>query len=200
MAPRLPLKGRWAMKKESGTGAVSSLRKRRGWIAAVMLVAMAPFVFGAGGCYGTFPLTHAIYKLNGDVSDSEVVKQVTFWVFVIVPVYGVGMLADAIVFNLVEFWTDQDVLAVGPTLDSNGNLVSLTPASDGHEAVLTVSRDGKVLAQESFVKVSDSTFEVRDAQGNLDGKVLKGPDGTISLTDRDGTVLRTLPADVFAAM
>jgi len=188
------------MTKGSGTGAMSSLRNRREWVVFAMLIAMLPLVFGSGGCYGKFPLTNKIYELNGDVSDSNVVKQVTFWVFVIVPVYEVGMLADAIVFNLVEFWTDQDVLAVGPTLDSNGNLVSLTPASDGREAVLTVSHDGKVLAQESFVKVSDTTFEVRDAQGNLDGKVLKRPDGTISLTDRDGTVLRTLPADVFAAM
>jgi hypothetical protein len=188
------------MNKDSGTGLTSSPRNRRGWVVIALLVAMLPLVFGAGGCYGKFPLTNKIYELNGDISDSNVVKQVTFWVFVIAPVYEVGMLADAIVFNLVEFWTDQNDLAVGPTLDSNKDLVSLTPASDGHEAVLTVSHDGKVIAQESFVKVSDSTFEVRDAQGNLDGKVLRAPDGTISLTDRNGTVLRTLPADVFAAM
>ncbi len=188
------------MTKERGIGTMSSLRNRRTWVVFAMLIAMLPLVFGAGGCYGKFPLTNKIYDLNGDVSDSNVVRQVTFWVFIIVPVYEVGMLADAIVFNLVEFWTDEDVLAVGPTLDSNGNLVSLTPASDGRDAVLTVSRDGKVVAQESFVKVSSTTFEVRDAQGNLNGKVLRAPDGTINLTDRDGTVLRTLPADVFAAM
>jgi hypothetical protein len=110
------------------------------------------------------------------------------------------MLADAIIFNLVEFWTGAQLLAVGPAMDSNGNLVCLTPSADGREAVLTVSRDGRLLAQESFVKVSDTTFEVRDAQGNVDGKVLKAPDGTISLTDRNGTVVRTLPAGAFAAM
>jgi hypothetical protein len=176
------------MKKESGTGAMSPLRNRRGWVAVALLVVMLPLVFGGQGCFGAFPLTN------------KIIKSVTFWVLVIVPIYEVGMLADAIIFNLVEFWTGDQLLSVGPTVDSNGNLVSLTPASDGREAVLTVSRGGKVLAQESFVKVSDSTFEVRDAQGNLDGKVLKAPDGTISLTDRNGTVLRTLPADVFAAM
>ena len=110
------------------------------------------------------------------------------------------MIADAIVFNLVEFWSGNELLAVGPTMDSHGNLVSLTPAADGREAVLTVSHDGKVIAQESFVKVSDTTFEVRNAQGRLDGKVLKAPDGTINLTDRDGTVVRTLPAGAFATL
>jgi hypothetical protein len=186
------------MNKESGTGLISSLRNSRTWVISAMLVAMAPFVFG--GCYGTFPLTRTIYKLNGDISDSPLVQQVTFWVFIILPVYEIGMLADAIVFNLVEFWTGEKILAVGPTMDSNGNTVCLTPSADGREAVLTVSRDGRVLAQESFVKVSDTTFEVRDAQGNLDGKVLRSPDGTISLTDRNGTVVRTLPAGAFAAL
>jgi hypothetical protein len=188
------------MKKESGTGAMSPLRNRRGWVAVALLVVMLPLVFGGQGCFGAFPLTNKIYAFNDDISHDKIIKSVTFWVLVIVPIYEVGMLADAIIFNLVEFWTGDQLLSVGPTVDSNGNLVSLTPASDGREAVLTVSRGGKVLAQESFVKVSDSTFEVRDAQGNLDGKVLKAPDGTISLTDRNGTVLRTLPADVFAAM
>ena len=186
------------MKKEFGTGAMSSLRNSRAWVISALLVAMAPFVFG--GCYGTFPLTRKIYAFNGDISHDKIIKSVTFWVLVIVPVYGVGMLADAIIFNLVEFWTGEQILSVGPTTDSNGNTVCLTPSSDGRQAVLTVSRDGKVLAQEFFVKVSDTTFEVRDARGTLHGKVLKSPDGTISLTDRNGTVVRTLPAGALAAM
>ena len=186
------------MKKELGTGATGCLRNSRSWVISVMLFAMAPFVFG--GCYGNFPLTKAIYRLNGDISRNSIVQQVTFWVFVIVPVYGVGMFADAIVFNLVEFWTGEQLLAVGPTMDSNGNTVCLTPSSDGQAAVLTVSRDGRVIAQESFLKVSDTVFEVRDAQGNLNGKVLKAQDGTINLTDSNGTVVRTLPAEALPAM
>ena len=186
------------MKKDSGTGAMSSLRNRRAWVISAMLAAMAPFVFG--GCYGTFPLTRKIYEFNGDISHDKTIQSVTFWAFVIIPVYGVGMLADAVIFNLVEFWTGDQVLSAGPTMDSNGNLVTLTPSADGQAAVLTVSRDGRVIAQESFLKVSDTTFEVRDAQGNLHGKVLKAPDGTISLTDSSGTVVRTLPAGAFATM
>ena len=186
------------MKKESGRGAMGLLSKSRGWLVCALLIAMSPFVLG--GCFGSFPLTRTIYGLNEGISNNRVVQTVTFWVFLIVPVYEIGMIADAIVFNLVEFWSGNELLAVGPTMDSHGNLVSLTPAADGREAVLTVSHDGKVIAQESFVKVSDTTFEVRNAQGRLDGKVLKAPDGTINLTDRDGTVVRTLPAGAFATL
>jgi len=186
------------MKKEFGTGVLGTLRNNRVWVISALLVAMMPFVFG--GCYGQFPLTRKIYAFNGDISHDKIIQSVTFWVLVIIPVYEIGMLADAIIFNLVEFWTGDQLLAVGPTMDSYGNLVNLTPSADGRDAVLTVSRDGRVIAQETFVKVSDTTFEVRDAQGNLDGKVLKASDGTISLTDRNGTVVRTLPAGSLASL
>jgi hypothetical protein len=79
-------------------------------------------------------------------------------------------------------------------------VVSLTPSGDGQEEALTVSRDGRVLVQESFVKASDTTFEVRDAEGNLNGKALRAPDGTISLTDSNGNVVRTLPAGASGTM
>ena len=186
------------MRTHTGTGLMSSLRNSRIYVIPILLVAMLPLVMG--GCYGGFPLTNKIYGFNGDISRHKIVQTVTFWVFIIFPVYEIGMLADAIIFNLVEFWTGEQILSVGPTTDSNGNTVSLTPSSDGRQAVLTVSRDGKVLAQEFFVKVSDTTFEVRNAQGTLHGKVLKSPDGTISLTDHNGVVVRTLSAGAFAAM
>ena len=186
------------MESDIGTGLMSSLRSGRIYVIPVLLVAMLPLLIG--GCYGGFPLTHKIYDFNGDISRHKIIQTVLFWVFVIIPVYEVGMIVDAIIFNLVEFWTDVQLLSVGPITDSKGNTVSLTPSPDGKQAVLTVSRDGKVLVQEFFVKVSDTTLEVRDAQGTLHGKVLKSPDGTISLTDRNGTVVRTLPAGALAAM
>ena len=186
------------MRPHLGTGLMSSLRNGRGKVIPALLVAMLPFFMG--GCYGNFPLTRAVYKFNGSVSSNKFIQSVMFWVFVIIPVYKIGMLADAIIFNLIEFWTGKQLLAVGPTTDSNGNMVCLTPSADGRQAVLTVSRGGKVLAQEFFVKVSDTTFEVRGAQGALHGKVLRSPDGAISLTDRNGAVVRTLPAGALAVM
>jgi len=186
------------MKTLSSTGMMRSLRNSRGWTIPALLVAMLPFLFG--GCYGAFPLTNKIYKFNGDISHHKIIQTVVFWVFVIVPVYEIGMLGDAIICNLIEFWTGEQILSVGPTTDSKGNTVCLTPSPDGKQAVLTVSREGKVLAQEFFVKVSSTTIEVRDAQGKLHGKVLKSSDGTISLTDRNGAVIRKLPGDALAAM
>lgn len=186
------------MKRGCRAGVMSSLRDSRGWTIPVLLVALLPLL--GGGCYGSFPLTNKIYDFNGDISRHKLVQTVTFWVLVIVPVYEFGMLADAIVFNLIEFWTGEEVLALGPTMDANGYAVCLTPSADGRQAVLTVSRDGEVVTQEVFLKVSDTEFEVRDAQGTLHGKVLKAPDGTISLTGQDGVVIRTLAPEALAAL
>jgi len=179
-------------------GLMGSLRHWRKGVVAAFLVASLPLV--TGGCYGGFPLTHKIYEFNGEVSSNKAVQTVTFWAFVIFPVYDIGILADAFVFNLIEFWTGDKVLSVGPTTDANGNTACLTPSADGRQATLTVTRDGKVLAQEFFVKVSDTTFEVRDSQGTLHGMVLKAADGTISLTDQNGAVVRTLQAGALTAM
>ncbi len=186
------------MSKDEGMGLLGWLRNRRGGVVGACMVAMAPFIFG--GCYGPFPLTRQIYRFNAEVSEDELTKSVVFWVMVIIPVYQVGMLADAVIFNLVEYWTGDQILASGPTMDSNGNVVTFAPAADGEEAVLTVSRDGAVITRQSFVQVSDATFEVRDEAGNVSGKVLRAPDGSISLTDAEGSVVRTLPAETLSSL
>jgi hypothetical protein len=57
------------------------------------------------GCYGHFPLTRAVYEINGEIGDDSmaggVVNSVFMWIFVIIPVYGVATLVDAFVLNLV---------------------------------------------------------------------------------------------------
>ena len=170
---------------------MSGLRQMRRSVVVLVLVALMPLVFG--GCYGRFPLTKKIYDWNGQVSDSKWVKTLVMWAFSIIPVYQVGMLVDVAVLNLVEFWGGGQLMAMD-TVDDQGNTLALAPSPDGSEAVLTVSRDGKVLAQERFVKVSDATMEVRSADGELRGMMLRLADGSIQLTDAHGQVMSELPA------
>ncbi|MFW6106980.1 MAG: hypothetical protein ACOC8H_02360 [bacterium] len=70
--------------------------------------------------------------------------------------------------------------------------------NEGIYAALTVSRDGQVLTQERFIRVSDTVFEVRDADGKLNGKVIRADDGDILLADAEGEVLGTLSAESIA--
>ena len=63
------------------------------------------FAFGtmAGGCFGSFRLTRAVYDFNSGMG-GKFLQTVIFWVFVIVPVYEVAALIDVLIFNLIEFW------------------------------------------------------------------------------------------------
>ncbi len=170
----------------------------KGKVAVMMLVLLLPLALG--GCYGGFPLTKAIYKYNGEVSENKFVKTLVFWLFLIFPVYGIGTFVDAIVFNLVEFWSGKKLMSVGPTTDSNGNMVTLTAGADGQEAILTVSRDGQVLMQERFVRLSDGLIEVRSMDGELRGKVTRAADGGFDLRDQSGNVVQTISAGQLVAM
>lgn len=176
----------------SATGAL------KGKVAVMMLLLILPMALG--GCYGSFPLTKAIYKYNGEVSENKWVKTLVFWLFLIIPVYGIGTFVDAIVFNLVEFWSGKQLMSVGPTTDSNGNTVTLTASADGQEAILTVSRDGQTLSQERFVRVSDNLIEVRGMDGQVHGKVTRSADGGFNLCDQDGKVVQTISGSQLLAL
>lgn len=168
----------------SRSSVLSRIDGLRRVVAVVLLVALAPFL---ANCYGEFPLTRAVYRANGDI-ENNILRQVVFWVFVIVPVYGVAAFADAVAFNLIDFWTGQGV-DFSSTTDQQGNTVTLRPSQDGREAVLTVSKAGKTIEELRFVRASDGVCNVYDSKGGLVGRAERTPSGELKLTDaQEGTV------------
>ena len=83
-------------------------RVMAGLLAAAMLT---------GGCYGPFELTKKVHKWNGEVSDNKWVVELVFLVCAWLPVYGIATLADAVIFNTVEFWTGENPLAKTASVD-----------------------------------------------------------------------------------
>ena len=171
-------------------------------VSVVLIVAMAPLLLS---CYGKFPLTRAVYRMNGGVPNMSLggsvpkgtLRSVVFWVLVIIPVYPVAMLADAIVLNLIEFWTGKAVLVTSAT-DDYGNIIVLRPSEDGSEAVLTVTRGGQAVTEVRFVRVSDGLCEVRSADDALLGTAVQAHSGGLLLRDAQGNVVRSLSGDQLA--
>lgn len=60
------------------------------------------------GCYGPFNLTRRLYRWNGQASTEKWGKEIVFLILAITPVYSFTTLADAIVFNSLEFWTGNN--------------------------------------------------------------------------------------------
>lgn len=90
--------------------------RKRTVIRALVWMMLVGLIGASLGCYGSFPLTNVVYKLNDDIGDNfdnsrtnDVVDTVTMWVFVILPVYEFAMIGDAVILNLIEFWTEDEV-------------------------------------------------------------------------------------------
>jgi hypothetical protein len=163
----------------------------------LLLFAVTPLL--TVGCYGRFPLTKAVYRFNGEVTDDKWVHSILLWVFVILPVYSIAMLGDAVVLNLIEFWTGE-TLEVSSHTREDGSEVTLTPTEDGHEAVMTLTKDGETTVMQRYVRQADGTIDVLDADGMLTGKVLPTAAGGFDLTDAEGSVVQGIPAEAVASM
>lgn len=102
------------------------LRHHRGlsFLLALLLLATT-------GCYGSFPLTHDVYAWNGKTG-SKWANEVVFVVFVIVPIYGVTLLVDALVLNSIEFWSDPKATTKSQSPE---------PSPPGDAALLEAYRD-----------------------------------------------------------
>lgn len=61
----------------------------------------------AGGCYGPFNLTRRLYQWNGQIQ-GKWEKEFVFLILAYVPVYGLAVTADALIFNSMEFWTGNN--------------------------------------------------------------------------------------------
>ena len=71
---------------------------------------MIAAAFMLSSCIGSFQLTNRIKDWNENIGD-KFVNEVVFLAFHIVPVYQICMFADAVVFNSVEFWTGERLVA-----------------------------------------------------------------------------------------
>lgn len=178
------------MRKGNGlTGMVR--RHARGIATLLVLVVLSATMVG---CYGKFPLTRAVYEFNGDVSENRVMKNLVFWAFVILPVYDIAVLGDAIIFNLVEFWTGEEMDIDTSSIEHDGMTFTMAPTEKSDEAVLTVSKGDEVIATERVVRVSKTRLEVLNQEGELKGALVRDTHGTIRWETPSGMITATSPA------
>lgn len=149
---------------------------------------------GAGGCYGKFPLTKAVYKLNGNITNNKIIHSIIFWIFIILPVYDLAFLVDAIILNLIEFWTGASLDVSSVEMD-DGTRVTLAPdGDDGKTAVLTVEKPDGTVQTTRFERVSDTQMNVLDGRGDVAGYIYRTADGGMRLCDAAGDTVRTIEA------
>src|SRR3989338_189962 len=101
------------------------------------LLALALFV---SGCYGPFNLTRRLYRWNGQVGTTKWEREFIFVLLAWLPIYGLSVLGDAVVFNSMEFWTGKN--PVDPPSKTRSELPQIKRIVRGEqEAVLTYTTD-----------------------------------------------------------
>lgn len=85
------------------------MKKLRNYV----IIALASLVMlSHSGCFGSFQLTKMVYEMNKDISSNKAVQEVVFLICIILPVYWGASIVDALIFNLVEFWTGSNPVAM----------------------------------------------------------------------------------------
>jgi hypothetical protein len=171
------------------------------WLA----VACAGFIsIHATGCFGKFALTQKIWQFNKNISGNKFVQWLMFLVLVIVPVYGIGTLIDALIINSIEFWSGSNPVSSVDGVDTETRVVQLSPTDtlklsrDASGVMrLELQRDGQEPLVRYFEPLEDGMV-VRDDAGAMLLQAREAHDGAVSVTDAAGTTLTVHSSEALA--
>jgi hypothetical protein len=133
------------------------------------------------GCYGSFRLTETVASFNQRISDSAAVRELVFVAFVIVPVYEVSLVADALVLNVVEFARGDNLLPsrrVAALPDGRTVTAIPDPGGDGVWIEVTGERARRLIRRGRTIAVLEDGAPV--------ATVTAADDGSLVLTGRAG--------------
>ncbi|MFC5047996.1 DUF3332 domain-containing protein [Aquimarina hainanensis] len=63
-------------------------------------------------CLGSFSAFNQLRDWNDGLTDNKFMDNLIFWALNIVPVYGLFFIGDVIIFNVVEFWSGSNPIAM----------------------------------------------------------------------------------------
>lgn len=133
-------------------------------------------------CIGSFKLTNGLLSWNRSL-DNKFVNELVFVAFCIVPVYGVSILADALVLNTIEFWSGDNPIASVPETQ--------TVESENGRYTIRTQPDGYHIQKEGESEGIDLVFD----KGNRTWSVVSGDQShrLFRFTDKRDEVVMYLP-------
>lgn len=122
------------------------------------------------GCYGSFSLTKKLYDFNGSLGNKWVKSG---FVFFLGWTYGITGTIDAVIFNLIEFWTGSNpVVAKDGSFEqvaTDGTRVQGRVMADGRLEATITSPDGKVV--NTILERSADGVTFTDGKGGFQGRL-----------------------------
>ena len=173
--------------------------------AAVGAGVMVSLLVTTTACYGPFNLTRTVHKWNGTIKGSGDVsakwmKEIIFLALVIVPVYQVSTLADALVFNSIEFWTgDNPIKMAAADTTSGGVRAIVVRAADARVSRIEYRRGAELLGTARIVEVGRG-YRLLTERGEERFSVESGADGGLTLVGTDCRIVDRISAERLEGM
>ena len=138
---------------------------KRNFIIAVLF----SFTILSTSCLGSYSAFNNLKDWNQDVTGNKFVNNAIFWGLNIIPVYGLFLLGDMVIFNAIEFWTGNNPIAMaeGETetqiANINGKKVEMT-ATKNNFKIEVLSGDDKGKIVELVYTPEDSSWNAKDGE------------------------------------
>ncbi len=136
-------------------------------VAVVMAVSL---LFSS--CLGSFQAFNNLKDWNQGVSQSKWVNNLLFWGLVIIPVYPIFLIGDAIIFNVIEFWSGSNPIAMEEgdqevqVVEHEGNIIQMVATRNRMQiSVLEGPKKGEKL--ELFYKPDEKSWNAIRRDGEI---------------------------------
>lgn len=148
----------------------------------VAILLSSSIVFSS--CLGSFTLFNSVSEWNQQLSGNKFINELIFIGLNIVPVYAIAGIADAIIFNSIEFWTGENpaVTADTKSFDTQNGTVTVEQTKNGYAL--------KAENGESMNLCFDESTQTWSVEANGENhKILSvNTDGTADLYLQNGSI------------
>ncbi len=123
-------------------------------------------------CLGSFKAFNNLKDWNQGATDSKFLDNLIFWGLNIVPVYGLFFLGDVLIFNVIEFWSGSNPIAMKPgesetqMVEHDGNTFKMVATQNRIQiTVVKGPKEGKKL--ELFYKPDEKSWNAIRPNGEI---------------------------------
>lgn len=139
----------------------------------LLLCSVMSLAFLSTSCLGSFSAWNGLRDWNENVADNKFVNNAIFWGLNIIPIYPLFYAGDVFIFNLVEFWSGSNPIAM-----SDGEVEKQLIEKDGVQYEMIATKNEikiKVLSGEREGNELKMVFDPADKSWNAvkDGKKVK---------------------------
>jgi hypothetical protein len=154
------------------------------------------FLTVTSACYGPFNMTKNVYHWNSSIKGSGEVsekwmKEIVFFGMIIIPVYMLSALADAFIFNSMQFWTGDNPIKVTQGPDGHIQAVQLRDLTiqvawteDHRSAALTYQQQGQTIKTALIVEDGHG-YRLVEGSGQSRYLTEQASDGGVNIVDGD---------------